>query len=137
MSSVAQLSNLERFKKLGGNRYIACCPAHDDRNPSLSITQGEDKLLVHCFAGCTQAEVMDALIKLGLWHKKSNKSSISYSTDELTYMRFFCLAWNGSVRNKKNVSREDTSQMEAYLRVLTVHAHDFYEEVVEDATNGL
>ena len=69
--------------------------------------------------------------------KKSNKSSISYSTDELTYMRFFCLAWNGSVRNKKNVPLEDTRQMEAYLRVLTVHAHDFYLEVVEDATNGL
>ena len=137
MSSLAQLSNLEKFKKLGGNRYIACCPAHDDRNPSLSITQGKDKLLVHCFAGCTQAEVIDALIALGLWHKKSYKSSISYSSDELKYMRYFCLAWNGSVRNKRHVAREDTTQMEAYLRVLAAHAHDFYLDVVEDATNGL
>ena len=137
MSSVTQLSNLERFKKLGGNRYIACCPAHDDRNPSLSITQGKDKLLVHCFAGCTQEEVIDALAALGLWHEKSNKSSIPYSSDELTYMRFFCLAWNGSVRKKRNVAREDTSQMEAYLRVLAAYAHDFYLDVVEDATNGL
>ena len=137
MSSVAQLSNLERFKKLGGNRYIACCPAHDDRNPSLSITQGKDKLLVHCFAGCSQAEVIDALVALGLWHKKSNTSSIPYSSDELSYMRFFCLAWNGSVRNKRNVARDDTTQMEAYLRVLAAYAHDFYLDVVEDATNGL
>ena len=137
MSSVAQLSNLERFKKLGVNRYVACCPAHEDRNPSLSITQGKDRLLVHCFAGCTQAEVIDALIVLGLWHKKSNKSSTPYSSDELAYMRFFCLAWNGSVRNKRTVAREDTTQMEAYLRVLSVHAHDFYLDVVKDVTNGL
>ena len=137
MSSVAQLSNLERFKKIGVNRYIACCPAHEDRNPSLSITQGKDRLLVHCFAGCTQAEVIDALVVLGLWHGKSNKSSIPYSSDELAYMRFFCLAWNGSVRNKRTVAREDTTQMEAYLRVLAVHAHDFYLDVVKDVTNGL
>lgn len=137
MSSLAQLSNLERFKKLGGNRYIACCPAHDDRNPSLSITQGKDKLLVHCFAGCTQAEVIDALVALELWHEKFNKSSNPYSFDELSYMRFFCLAWNGAVRKKKNIAREDASQMEAYLRVLAAHAHDFYLDVVEDAINGL
>jgi hypothetical protein len=52
-------------------------------------------------------------------------------------MRFFCLAWNGSVRNKKPVADEETSQMEAYLRVLRVYADDFYADIVEDAINGL
>lgn len=137
MSSLAQLSNLERFKRVGRNRYVACCPAHEDRNPSLSITDSETKLLVHCFSGCTQAEVITALSALGLWHKHSRKKSTPYSTDELTYMRFFCLAWNGSVRNKKPVADEETSQMEAYLRVLRVYADDFYADIVEDAINGL
>ena len=137
MTTIDQLSALDKFKSVGKDRYVACCPAHDDRNPSLSVTQGKDKLLVYCFAGCTQAEVIDALIARGLWHKKPSKSSIPYSSDELTYMRFFCLAWNGSVRNKKVVTPEDTSQMEAYLRVLAVYAHDLYLDVVEDATNGL
>ena len=34
------------------------CPAHGDEHPSLSLTEGEDgKVLVHCHAGCDQAEV--------------------------------------------------------------------------------
>ncbi|MDE3055573.1 MAG: AAA family ATPase [Verrucomicrobiota bacterium] len=36
-----------------GAGYSACCPAHDDENPSLSIKEGCDgKILLHCFAGC-------------------------------------------------------------------------------------
>jgi hypothetical protein len=47
-------------KALGGRRagdgWMARCPAHDDREPSLSIRQGEDgKVLVRCDAGCEQA----------------------------------------------------------------------------------
>ncbi len=37
------------------------CPAHDDRHPSLSITERDGKLLVHCHAGCDQGVVWDAL----------------------------------------------------------------------------
>lgn len=48
--------------------WMTRCPAHDDRNPSLCITDGQDhRILVHCFAGCTQAAVIDALRGRGLW----------------------------------------------------------------------
>lgn len=30
----------------------ACCPAHDDRNPSLSLRDAGDKLLLYCHSGC-------------------------------------------------------------------------------------
>jgi len=43
------------------------CPAHDDRNPSLSVRDGEGRLLVHCHAGCTQAAVINALRINNLW----------------------------------------------------------------------
>lgn len=34
--------------------WLARCPSHDDRSPSLSIREtGEGLLLVHCFAGCS------------------------------------------------------------------------------------
>ena len=34
-----------------GEEWSACCPAHDDRNPSLSIREGSDgKVLIHCHA---------------------------------------------------------------------------------------
>jgi hypothetical protein len=53
--------------KRAGSGYIAKCPAHDDKNPSLSISERNGKLLVHCFAGCDQQDVIDALRARGLW----------------------------------------------------------------------
>lgn len=55
---------LERLKgvKKSGNGYIACCPAHDDRAASLSISQGADgKILLKCFAGCSCEQVCSAI----------------------------------------------------------------------------
>lgn len=54
--------------RLYGNRGVAYCPSHDDGNrPSLSVAERDGKILVHCFAGCTQSEVLDALRERGLW----------------------------------------------------------------------
>ena len=47
--------------KTARNGYIACCPAHDDRHPSLAITEAEDRLLIHCRAGCSPKEVLTAV----------------------------------------------------------------------------
>ncbi len=44
-----------------GDYYMAVCPAHDDDRPSLSVRQGDDKVLVHCHAGCEFADVVSAL----------------------------------------------------------------------------
>jgi len=58
-------------KRLAGHRsgacWMACCPSHDDRNPSLSLRDAEGKVLVHCHAGCSQEVVIDALRNRGLW----------------------------------------------------------------------
>jgi hypothetical protein len=41
---------------------MACCPAHDDRHPSLSIRELDDgRLLLHCFSGCDVKSVLSAL----------------------------------------------------------------------------
>jgi hypothetical protein len=48
--------------------YVACCPAHEDRNPSLSLCDsGDGKVLIHCHAGCSQEAVIAALRARGLW----------------------------------------------------------------------
>jgi hypothetical protein len=42
--------------------FIARCPAHEDRSPSLSVRDGQDgRTLIHCFAGCSVESVCDAL----------------------------------------------------------------------------
>jgi putative DNA primase/helicase len=47
-----------------GNGWIAPCPLHDDRTPSLSISSGKDgKVLVHCHAGCNQRDVFTAVLR--------------------------------------------------------------------------
>lgn len=41
--------------------YRALCPAHDDNEPSLSLRQEDDKVLLNCHAGCDTEEIVNAL----------------------------------------------------------------------------
>jgi len=50
-----------------GSAWMALCPAHEDRNPSLSIREVSGKVLLHCHAGCSQRDVIQALKARGLW----------------------------------------------------------------------
>ena len=66
-------------KALGGRRagagWTARCPAHADSTPSLSISVSSNaKVLVHCHAGCDQAQVIGALKFRGLWRDQSSRS---------------------------------------------------------------
>lgn len=57
---------LERIPncRRNGSGWIARCPAHDDKQPSLSISEAEDRrVLMHCHAGCSVEQVLS---KLGL-----------------------------------------------------------------------
>jgi putative DNA primase/helicase len=50
------------------NRGSARCPCHDDRLPSLSLSDGDEpgRILVHCFAGCDRRDILAALRDRGL-----------------------------------------------------------------------
>ena len=60
----------EIINALGGNpdSGMCCCPAHDDANASLHVQERNGKVAWHCFAGCSQQDVLDALRARGLWH---------------------------------------------------------------------
>ncbi len=48
--------------KGNGHGYVALCPAHDDRSPSLSVSAGNDgRALLHCHAGCDTAAIVSAM----------------------------------------------------------------------------
>ncbi|MBM3567329.1 MAG: virulence-associated protein E [Alphaproteobacteria bacterium] len=69
------IANALGGRKAGGG-WTARCPAHDDRMPSLSLTDTRDgKVLVRCHAGCEQERVIAALRGRGLWSESRARSS--------------------------------------------------------------
>jgi len=54
---------LERLHKVhkNGSGYMACCPAHEDKNPSLRVTERDDKILIKCFSGCETRDIVGAI----------------------------------------------------------------------------
>lgn len=54
---------LDRLEKVTGSKgkWIACCPAHQDKSPSLAVTETDDRVLVHCFSGCDTQDVTAAI----------------------------------------------------------------------------
>ncbi len=55
---------LNKLEKVQGKRghWVACCPAHEDKRPSLAITETDDgRILLKCFAGCSAYEVVSAV----------------------------------------------------------------------------
>lgn len=52
------LERLDGVRETRANQWVARCPAHDDRRPSLSIKCIDDRVLLHCFAGCAVGDVL-------------------------------------------------------------------------------
>lgn len=62
MSAQAIVERLEHCRSVGKDSYIARCPAHKDRSPSLSIKELHDgRVLVHCHAGCGALDIISAV----------------------------------------------------------------------------
>ena len=56
------VDQLDKVVTKNSSEWLACCPAHDDKSPSLSIKEASDgRILVHCFAGCTAQEVVESV----------------------------------------------------------------------------
>jgi putative DNA primase/helicase len=68
--SAEAIAKALRGRKMGKG-WAACCPAHNDRDPSLSIRDGANgKVLFYCHAGCDQKQVLEALRFRGLWDER-------------------------------------------------------------------
>ena len=55
------LNHLQQVKKLHENDFMALCPAHADKKPSLHIKDVEGHILISCQAGCQTEAVVQAL----------------------------------------------------------------------------
>jgi hypothetical protein len=52
---------LTGVKASSGGGFLALCPAHEDRSPSLSFRDGDKAVLLNCFAGCDLDSILNAL----------------------------------------------------------------------------
>lgn len=56
------LYRLDKVRRSGNGRWVARCPAHEDRSPSLSVKECLDgHTLIHCFAGCDYKDILAAI----------------------------------------------------------------------------
>lgn len=55
------LNHLDKVRSNGTGKWMACCPSHDDKSPSMSIKQVDGKIILHCFAGCSAEEITGAI----------------------------------------------------------------------------
>ncbi|MBR0698106.1 toprim domain-containing protein [Bradyrhizobium lablabi] len=67
MMTAGEIAHALGGHRVGQNSFVARCPAHEDRSPSLSLSDAGELVLWHCHAGCRQDAVRVALIARGLW----------------------------------------------------------------------
>lgn len=54
---------VRRLRKVRRSRdgFMACCPAHVDETPSLSVKDVADRIVIHDFGGCSAEEIVAAV----------------------------------------------------------------------------
>ncbi len=55
------LGKLSRVQPIGDQQWKASCPAHTDWKPSLSVAVDNDRILMHCHAGCSTKKIVKAI----------------------------------------------------------------------------
>jgi len=121
-------SGLQKVRWHGDYKFSACCPAHNDHNPSLSVTDTGGKILVKCFAGCSQNEVIGALRDQGLWHTASRhqlKKHKYRAFKKASRHHQTILALGINLLNQGiELSEMDQAQMKKSIGFLKEHSHE-------------
>lgn len=129
------LDRLEQVKATGQGKWLARCPAHDDRSPSLAIREADDRILIHCFSGCDVQQVLQAvgLQMVDLFPDRStnpyaNKSRIpKFSTYELFPLLvqeavILALAWSDTLAGKVLSESDQQRVQQAFQSVMRLHS---------------
>lgn len=62
MSVENLLSRLSKVRRRGGGQWMASCPCHEDKTPSLSIKDDNGTILLHCFSQqCPPSDICDSI----------------------------------------------------------------------------
>src|SRR5260370_38636752 len=87
--NVARIAHALRGGRKSGASWVACCPAHEDRAPTLSLRDSTDgHVLVHCHVGCAQAALIATLTDLGLWPERDKRLERRRVVSEYSYTHY-------------------------------------------------
>ena len=118
-------SGLKKVRWCGNNKFTACCPAHNDRNPSFSATDVGGRVLLKCFAGCSQESVIGALRNMGLWHIASlhqlaRRKCAELKKDIRHHQQMILLG----AASARELSKADIAQMKESMKFLKEHSYE-------------
>ena len=116
------VDQLERVVAVGTDKWKACCPAHNDRSPSLSIRQVDDgRVLLHCFAGCTVEDIVSSVgLSIGdlFPDVTDNYKQVYHKKAQLTVDNWVLEIAKSDRESGQKLSREDEKrELQAFNRL--------------------
>ena len=107
-----ELASLCRSYRTTSKGFLAICPVHksgEERSPSLSITQTDHQILLHCYAGCTWREIV-AKLNLApgdLFDDDYEAHERHYTRDAAEEDALVVLIHRGAVKRREKISKAD------------------------------
>jgi putative DNA primase/helicase len=128
------LETLDGARK-NGTGWVARCPGHEDRNPSLSIHVGDDgRVLLRCFAGCSAERIVAALglTMRDLFPPRDAENRANGRADGARRAREQSEATTGQraseERPKRAVGRQRWQILDAAGRVVAAHVRTNFDD---------
>lgn len=108
-TDIQHIANSLNAKPRGKDNWMALCPSHTEKTPSLSLKAGlNGKPLVYCFGGCSQEEVLNALRGLGLWESATQQQDrCPYTSSQLEYYRHVAVIGKSDITHQRPISDKD------------------------------
>ena len=115
---LAFVNKLQKVQSRGRDSYVACCPAHDDKNPSLKLDLKGEKILIKCWSGCSTEDILgavgmhfdDIFPDRPIYQRSSGKQPALSSADALRIIKYEAMIiwmYGQDLRNKKTPTDED------------------------------
>jgi len=119
------LDRLTKVKKTSRTDYVAVCPAHDDKSPSLAIRLMDDgRTLIHCFGGCDTQSILESLDleiddlfpeKLSKSHHPLKRKITATQAMEIIYHETLIVYHS---KNKEHLTPDEQARLRsAYFRI--------------------
>ena len=130
MSINKLLNNLQKVKRTGDGKWLACCPSHNDRTASLAITDnGDGRILINCFAGCDTYSILrsvgldwsDVMPEKSISNNAKPVKSIIYASEALQIIRFesqVILAIAYAIRRTSIIDTDMISRLEKAMQTI-------------------